>query len=135
MTQYEIKRADEDAMQVWELINDIYSGMETHGAWRRFRHCTAEVQAIRNDKGDRIYILRSYNTIVAAVLEYNSTFSSVGKVFLCVDMLRFVYGYTATSAQHIAKFFNDYARFPARCMKSSGESVTVIERRHSGKAW
>ena len=26
------------------------------------------------------------------------------------DILRLVYGYTSTSAQHIAKFFSDYAR-------------------------
>ena len=46
------------------------------------------------------YILMSYNTIVAAVRKSDG---------LCVDVLRWVYGYTPTSAQHISKFFHDFA--------------------------
>lgn len=45
------------------------------------------------------YILQSYATMVAAIdKETNIMF----------DFLRYVYGYTATTAQHIAKFAKDY---------------------------
>ena len=58
------------------------------------RSCTAEVC-----ETDGYFLLRSYNTIVAVVEK------STGIYW---DVLRMVYGYTATSAQHIAKFSNDY---------------------------
>ena len=48
--------------------------------------------------GDYAY-LRSYRTFVAAVNLKTGT---------GYDYLRKVYGYTATSAQHISKFFHDY---------------------------
>lgn len=60
----------------------------------KLRHCTAEVI-----ETPHWYILRSYNTLIAAVHKETST---------GYDFLRLVYGYTATSAQHIAKFFHDY---------------------------
>lgn len=44
---------------------------------------------------DRYMLLKSYNTIVAV---YNSRTKTL------YDVLRFTYGYTATSVQHIAKF-------------------------------
>ena len=65
---------------------------------KRLRTCQATVYAYENEKG-RVYILKSYNTIVAAI----------GASGRCYDFLRYVYGYTATSAQHISKFFKDYA--------------------------
>ena len=64
----------------------------------RLRTCNAMVYSYKNEKG-RVYILKSYNTLVAAV----------GASGRCYDFLRYVYGYTATSAQHISKFFKDYA--------------------------
>ena len=45
------------------------------------------------------YILQSYHTLVAGNRKYK---------WEEFDFLRMVYGYTATSAQHIAKFFADY---------------------------
>ena len=45
------------------------------------------------------FVLVSYNTAVAAINIHTG---------VLYDMLRKVYGYTATSAQHIAKFANDY---------------------------
>ena len=45
------------------------------------------------------FILRSYNTVVAVVDK------CTGNTW---DVLRMVYGYTSTSAQHIAKFSKDY---------------------------
>ena len=59
----------------------------------KLRSCSAEVWA-----SDSYYILRSYNTIVA-IIDRN------GNLY---DFLRMVYGYTATSAQHISKFARDY---------------------------
>lgn len=59
-----------------------------------FRHCKATFGRI----GKYIY-LRSYNTVVAFI----NTVTGEGH-----DILRTEYGYTATSAQHIAKFFNHY---------------------------
>lgn len=58
--------------------------------WSRFRNCSAETCKV----GKYIF-LKSYNTIVAF---YNTETNSF------YDILRYVYGYTATSAQHIAKF-------------------------------
>ena len=64
----------------------------------RLRNCKAMVYAFDTEKG-RVYVLKSYNTIVAMIDEAG----------VCYDFLRYVYGYTATSAQHISKFFKDYA--------------------------
>ena len=66
----------------------------------RLRTCTAYVYKDNNG-----YIaLRSYNTFVAFITP-NGEF---------VDVLRLVYGYTLTSAQHIGKFYHDYA---GKCTK------------------
>lgn len=54
-------------------------------------HCKAKVFQYENT-----VVLQSYNTIVA----FADLSSGIG-----YDMLRTAYGYTATSAQHIAKFF------------------------------
>ena len=62
----------------------------------RLRSCKAIVyHTIDNE----FIVLQSYNTIVAFIdLETREAF----------DILRTQYGYTATSAQHISKFFQDY---------------------------
>lgn len=49
-------------------------------------------------KSENYILLRSFNTFVAAIDEQGN----------CYDFLRIVYGYTATSAQHISKFYHDY---------------------------
>ena len=64
----------------------------------KLRNCTATVLAYEMPDGDTVYLLKSYNTIVAMVDEGGDG----------IDFLRYVYGYTATSAQHIRKFFADY---------------------------
>lgn len=61
-----------------------------HGDFVRLHKCSAAV-CRTND----FEILRSYNTIVAM---YHI------KSGILIDILRREYGYTATSAQHIAKF-------------------------------
>ena len=60
----------------------------------RLRECTAFVY-----ETESYYVLRSYSTYVAFIRKSDGT---------CFDILRAVYGYTATSAQHIAKFKTDY---------------------------
>lgn len=62
----------------------------------RLRTCTAKIYRTTN-----WYILESYNTVVAAIrIDTDCGF----------DFLRYVYGYTATSAQHISKFFKDFGK-------------------------
>lgn len=60
----------------------------------RLRSCTAYVYNTPD-----YFVLRSYNTFVACINKH----TGIG-----YDQLRVVYGYTATSAQHIRKFFTDY---------------------------
>lgn len=60
----------------------------------QLRNCKAEVYETRH-----WFILRSYRTLVAAIHK---------DTHIGYDFLRYVYGYTATSAQHIRKFFDDY---------------------------
>ena len=62
--------------------------------WHKFRSCSAEYA-----ETETYYVLCSYNTIVAIVNKKNGR---------CIDFLRKVYGDTATSAQHISKFFSEF---------------------------
>ena len=62
--------------------------------YKRLRSCRAMVFEFED-----CYILQSYHTIVAGIRK------DTGEEF---DLLRLVYGYTSTSAHHIAKFFADY---------------------------
>lgn len=61
---------------------------------KRLRTCNAYVY-----ETDSYYILKSYSTFVAFIRKSDCE---------CFDILRKVYGFTSTSAQHIAKFKNDY---------------------------
>ena len=61
---------------------------------KRLRTCQAYVYETED-----YYVLESYNTIVACISKDS------GQSY---DFLRMVFGYTATSAQHISKFFRDY---------------------------
>lgn len=61
---------------------------------KRLRSCSAEVLETEN-----FYILISYRTNIACIEKNTDTL---------YDYLRGVYGYTATSAQHISKFKKDY---------------------------
>ena len=90
----ELKKIENEVvLQEIEKINaDMRNGIQFI---RRLRTCNACVLASGN-----YYLLKSYNTIIAAV-------DADGNLY---DFLRYVYGYTATSAQHIAKFYNDYAQ-------------------------
>lgn len=61
---------------------------------KRLRTCNAVVYETRN-----FYVLKSYNTYIAVINKDSH---------ICYDALRYVYGYTSTSAKHVAKFKNDY---------------------------
>ena len=72
----------------------------------RLYHCSAKVEVKLN------YIhLISYGTLIATYeIQNNSLY----------DYLRFVYGYTATSSQHISKFY--------RWLKENGYNVNKFYR-------
>lgn len=78
---------------------------------RRLRSCSASVaDAIDCETGEVLYsVLTSYNTVIAIIDHRTDTL---------VDFLRYVYGYTPTSAQHIAKFAKDYGNSMWGCIKT-----------------
>lgn len=75
---------------------EVFNKKESTGFvdFKRLRTCSARVRI-----DDNYYVLISYNTVVAFIDR------STGTMY---DVLRYVYGYTSTSAQHIAKFRDDY---------------------------
>ena len=87
--------------QVVALVNSFNSSNNYALNWRKLRSCSAEVAPIIDaETGELIYyVLRSYRTVVAAIDVRTDTL---------YDFLRYVYGYTSTSAQHISKFNHDY---------------------------
>ena len=87
--------------QVLTLVNDFNTTNNYTGTFQRLRPCSAEVAPVIDaETGELLYyVLRSYRTIVAAIDVRTDTL---------YDFLRYVYGYTSTSAQHIAKFDKDY---------------------------
>lgn len=87
--------------QVVALVNDFNRTNNYTGRFKRLRSCSAEVAPVMDaETGELLYyVLRSYRTIVAAIDVRTDTL---------YDFLRYVYGYTATSAQHISKFSKDY---------------------------
>lgn len=79
--------------------NAVHEMKEEDVRWNdcdRLRTCSAYVYETSN-----FYILRSYSTFIAVIEKNTDTL---------YDCLRSVYGYTATSAQHIAKFRHDYGK-------------------------
>lgn len=90
MKQRIINQVIHDALDVYETQN---GGMTK--VWP-LRSCNAT-----NYENERYIVLVSYTTTVAFIDKQEHS---------AYDILRLVYGYTSTSAQHIAKFFSDYAR-------------------------
>ena len=92
MKKEEQKIENDIVLQEIDKINaDLRNGVQSLS---RLRTCNACVLASGN-----YYLLQSYNTIIAAA-------DADGNLY---DFLRYVYGYTSTSAHHIAKFWHDYA--------------------------
>lgn len=65
---------------------------------KKLRYCNAKVYETKN-----WYILQSYETPVAYIWKHG---------YEIYDNLRIEYGYSVTSAQHIAKFIHDYTPYP-----------------------
>lgn len=78
---------------------------------RPLRYCQAEVL-----ETDMFYALRSYNTIVAIIPKFTHEL---------YDILRLMYGYTSTSAQHISKFRADYIYY--KLLKYECDTYTYRE--------
>lgn len=79
-----------------EVFENAMAELNGDCNWKRLRTCKAVVVETEN-----YYILQSYRTAVAVISKSTDTL---------YDVLRYVYGYTATSAQHISKFDHDYGK-------------------------
>lgn len=82
---------------VLDVLDDLQQTMYYFGEKIdacKLRTCKAEVF-----RTEGYIVLRSYDTIVACIGEQDG---------VCYDFLRYVYGYSATSAQHISKFCKLY---------------------------
>ena len=101
MTRKEIQEMDNDV--VLELYHEYASKVKALSNGVQLRHCSAIVYETSD-----YYILKSYNTVVAFIIKEDD---------ILVDALRYVYGYTSTSAQHIAKFNNDYGHAKYGCVQ------------------
>lgn len=89
------KNINAEAIRNYQLAYAEYNSLPYGYKPARLRYCSATVYETPN-----YYLLRSYNTVIACIGK------STG---ICYDVLRHVYGYTHTSAQHINTFFSDYS--------------------------
>ena len=86
--------------KVLEMVDLFNKGFEEIEPVKRLRSCSACVHTCTlNETGEVVYVLQSYGTLIA-IISGNTLY----------DFLRYVYGYTSTSAQHIAKFRSDYLK-------------------------
>lgn len=92
-----------EALSAWEQAKKAWVNKPWDTYGKRLRSCTARVYET-ND----YYFLESYDTIVAFIDKSTDTL---------YDVLRYVYGYTSTSAQHISKFDHDYGTAKWGCAK------------------
>lgn len=102
MTKYEQKCVNLNIDGAYENFKiALFSQDTTLTNSKQLRSCSATVfDIVDNTTGAVLYHgLRSYSTIVAFIDVQTDTL---------YDVLRLVYGYTSTSAQHIAKFSRDY---------------------------
>lgn len=78
---------------VEEFVSNLNYSLPSN-AFKPLKSCKAYVA----DTGD-LYLLKSYDTVVAAIDKETDTL---------YDFSRLVYGYTATTSQHISKFNRNY---------------------------
>ena len=78
---------------LWNAQDEFMSGDYIYCG--RLRSCQAKVY-----ESESFFILESYNTNFVAIIDKETK--------QCYDLLRYVYGYTSTSAQHVSKFWHDY---------------------------
>ena len=90
--------------KVLEVIADFNSQSLGCTEPKRLRTCSACVF-----KRGHYWVLQSYSTIIALIDTESDTL---------YDFLRYVYGYTSTSAQHICKFGKDYGNGKWGCTHS-----------------
>lgn len=81
--------------------------------WTRLRYCSADVGYTKN-----FFVLRSYATKVAFIDRRSG---------ICYDVLRAVYGYTATSSQHIRKFAEDYHAIKTIRIDSNDQLAYILQ--------
>lgn len=97
MTKQEQQFINEKVLSVMRESDEEYDSMHWQHAWKRLYNCTAEYA-----ETEHYIFLRSYNTIIAV---YSKIDRNV------YDYLRYVYGYTATSCQHVHKFVRKCSEF------------------------
>lgn len=78
----------------WKKAKKVWQEVPSDIEFTRLDYCQA-----RTCQYDGYTFLVSYNTLVAFIDNYGRF----------IDVLRLVYGYTATSAKHISKFRNKFA--------------------------
>lgn len=89
------KKMNAEAISHYQAAYAEYNALHYGYKPAQLRSCSAKVYETPN-----YYLLRSYNTVVACIEK------STG---ICYDVLRHVFGFTSTSAQHICKFISDYS--------------------------
>lgn len=96
MRKVEQEKENLRVIEAWDLFADFIKNEPDIGynPAMRLRTCNAYVCCI-----GKWITLTSYSTIVAII---------DSETRALYDVLRYRYGYTATSAQHIAKFAHDY---------------------------
>lgn len=112
MTKYEQKCVNLNIDGAYENFKiALFSQDTTLTNSKQLRSCSATVfDIVDNATGKVLYHgLRSYNTIVAFIDVQTDTL---------YDVLRLVYGYTSTSAQHISKFARDYGSSKWGCVNT-----------------
>lgn len=102
MTKYEQKCINLAVEQQYDVFKDWmrHADISIENC-HQLRSCSAEVYDLVNTRTGEVkyHVLKSYRTIVAFIDPVTNTL---------YDVLRLVYGYTSTSAQHISKFSHDY---------------------------
>lgn len=98
MTKNEQREINQQVLSAIEKLNASHYYLDNN---RQLRSCSASVaDAIDCETGELLYhVLTSYSTVIAIIDVQTDTL---------IDFLRYVYGYTSTSAQHISKFARDY---------------------------
>lgn len=95
MKKIEQLAINEQVLTAIDKFNEVFGNtLISFSGWKQLRSCSAEVAQVGHYS-----VLRSYSTIIAVIDHETDTL---------YDFLRYVYGYTSTSAQHVSKFDKDY---------------------------
>lgn len=102
MKKTEQMRVNDLCEIMWNIAMKEYRDIVVVVPWSRLRSCQAWTV-----ETEHYIFLKSYNTIIAVIDKETDTL---------YDMLRAVYGYTHTSAMHIAKFNNEMGACKYGCV-------------------